>query len=134
MLFVLAMEALNSLISLAEREGLLVPLGNSGMHERPYLYADDVVLFLSPLQQDLIVTGAILELFGGAYGLHTNLDKCLISPIQCGLEDTVTLVRYFLGRLEPFPCKYLEIPLSTKKLRRNDLVPLVDKISDGLPT
>lgn len=49
-LFVLAMETLNSMIRLADREGLLMPLGDNIMQDRAYLYADDVVLFLAPMQ------------------------------------------------------------------------------------
>lgn len=133
MLFVLVMEALNAMIRVADMDGLLAPLSDR-VKNRVYLYADDVVLFLSPSQQELIVAGVILEIFGRASGLHINANKCLISPIRCDLEATVTLMRYFPGRLQTFPCNYLGIPLSTGKLRKGDLQPLVDKISSGLPT
>jgi len=51
------------------------------------LYADDLVLFLAPTLEDFRCIRAILDLFAGASGLITNLDKCLISPIQCSEED-----------------------------------------------
>ena len=133
LLFVLAMEVLNSLLKRADALGLLLPLDDR-VKDRVFLYADDVVLFIRPHQQDLIVVKAILEIFARASGLKTNLDKCHISPIQCNLEDTVSLLRHFPGRLDPFPTKYLGVPLSLKKLSKKDLQPLVDKMNDRLPS
>lgn len=133
-LFVLVMEALNSTVKLADNEGLLNSLGPDRIKERIFLYADDVVLFLSPSQKDLVITNTIFQLFGWASGLHVNPSKCLISPIQCNLEHTVALMSFFPGQLQPFPCKYLGVPLSVTKLKKNDLMPLVDKIKSGLPT
>lgn len=43
------------------------------------LYADDLVLFLSPTIADFQCIRALLDLFAGASGLVTNVDKCLIS-------------------------------------------------------
>ena len=62
------------------------------------MYADDVVLFLTPHQQGLSLSKLILEIFAGASGLKTNPKKCLISPIQCDLEATVTLLKFFSGK------------------------------------
>jgi len=120
LLFVLAMEVLNSLLKRADALGLLLPLDDR-VKDRVFLYADDVVHFIRPHQQDLIVVKAILEIFARAFGLKTNLDKCHISPIQCNLEDTVSLLRHFPSRLDPFPTKYLSVPLSLKKLSKKDL-------------
>ena len=120
LLFVLAMEVLNSLLKRADALGLLLPLDDR-VKDRVFLYADDVVLFIRPHQQDLIVVNAILEIFARASGLKTNLGKCHISPIQCNLEDSVSLLRHFPGRLDPFPTKYLSVPLSLKKLSKKDL-------------
>jgi len=133
LLFVLAMEVLNSFLKKADALGLLLPL-DVRVKDRVFLYADDVVLFIRPNQQDLILVKAILELFARVSGLKTNIDKCHFSPIQCNLEDTITLLRHFPGRIDPFPTKYLGIPLSLKKLQKKDLQPLIDKVNDRLPS
>jgi hypothetical protein len=44
------------------------------------------------------------------------------------------LLQFFPGRLQPFPCKYLGVPLSIHKLKKEDLQPLIDKVSASLPT
>ena len=133
LLFVIAMEALNALIRTAENSGVLGPL-DCKVKERAFFYADDMVFFVAPKQQDLVIAKVILEIFGQASGLRTNGNKCLISPIHCDLEDTVTLLRFFPGKLAPFPVRYLGIPLAISRLKKADLQPLVDKVANCLPT
>lgn len=133
LLFVIAMEALNALIRTAENSSVLGPL-DCKVKERAFFYADDMVFFVAPKQQDLVIAKVILEIFGQASGLRTNGNKCLISPIHCDLEDTVTLLRFFPGKLAPFPVRYLGIPLAISRLKKADLQPLVDKVANCLPT
>lgn len=40
----------------------------------------------------------------------------------------------FPGRLVPFPCTYLGIPLSLLRLRRADERPLIDKVAARIPS
>lgn len=133
LLFVLVMEVLNALFRLADGRGLLKVL-HPLLRERAFMYADDVVIFTSPDQQDLALIRAILDIFAGASGLKTNLNKCLISPIQCDLDATVALLSHFPGKVDPFSIKYLGIPLGLKKLNKADLQPLVDKVANRLST
>ena len=128
----LIMEGLNALLKLADAKGLLKMLHHK-VKERTFLYADDVVVFLSPVQQDLTSLKLILEIFAGASGLKTNLSKCMISPIQCDLEATVTFLSLFPGKIDPFPICYLGIPLGVRKLAMHDLQPLIDKVANRLP-
>jgi len=120
-------------LKLAEERGLFRAL-HPKIKERAFMYADDVIIFLSPQQQDLVLTRGILEIFAGASGLRTNMSKCLISPIQCDLEATVMLLTHFPGRIDPFPIHYLGIPLGLKKLSNTALQPLVDKVAKWLPS
>ena len=133
LLFVIVMEVLNALLRLADERGLLCAL-HPKIKERTFLYADDVVVFLSPVEQDLVLTRVILEIFAGASGLKTNLSKCKVSPIQCDLEASVSLLTHFPGKFDPFPICYLGIPLGLSKLCKNALQPLVDKVASRLPT
>ena len=47
------------------------------------LFADDVALFIRPVEEELQVTKEILNDFGMASVLRTNLNKSSIIPIQC---------------------------------------------------
>ena len=53
MLFVLVMEVLNSLIKKANRRAALSPLPDQVVVHRASLYADDLVVLLSPRTDDL---------------------------------------------------------------------------------
>jgi hypothetical protein len=46
-------------------------------------YADDVVVFLSPVVLDLVMIRAILDLFRQASGLATNINKIKAFSIRC---------------------------------------------------
>jgi hypothetical protein len=105
MLFVVVMEVLNSMISAADSHGVLQPLLSTLIRNRTSLYADDLVVFLSPTAGDLRCIRAILDLFVDASGLITNVNKCSISPIRCSEADVAAILEAFPGRLAPFPCE-----------------------------
>ena len=77
------MEALNSLIREADRRAALTPLPGQAIAHRASLYADDLVILVAPVPGDLSCVHQILQLFAGASGLVTNIDKCVVTPIRC---------------------------------------------------
>ena len=77
------MDVLNSLFIKAGEDGLLQPLSPRISGQRLSLYADDVALFIRPVDDELQVTKEILNAFGMASGLQTNLHKSSIIPIRC---------------------------------------------------
>jgi hypothetical protein len=84
MLFVLWMEALNAMFCLAADRSLFTPLRVSSIKHRISLYADDVMAFVSPNEQDIrLVMRLILESFADASGLDTNINKCQFTTIRC---------------------------------------------------
>lgn len=87
LLFVIVMEVLNAMIAKVDRRAVLAPLPGSASSCRASVYADDLVVFLSPSTQDFNCIRQILDLFAGASGLTTNLDKCVITPISCSHEE-----------------------------------------------
>ncbi|XP_071677125.1 uncharacterized protein [Lolium perenne] len=87
-----------------------------------------------PLEVDLLTCAAIVEDFGVASGLRTNLAKCSLHPIRCQPEQ-VDLARQILGcEVGSFPFKYLGLPLSLRKFTAAQLQPLVDSATSRLPT
>jgi hypothetical protein len=73
MLFILVMDVLGHMIAKAANEGLLLPLSTRALQHRISIYADDVALFLRPEARDISIIMDILNLFGEASGLKTNL-------------------------------------------------------------
>lgn len=75
----------------------------------------------------------ILSIFKGASGLACNMNKCQIAPIRCTQDDLNLISSAFPCVITDFPIKYLGIPLSTHKLPKSALQPLVDQVADHLP-
>ena len=124
---------LGYMIAQAAREGLLQPLSTRNLQHRISLYADDVVLFLRPEVNDISITMDILNIFGEASGLKTNLQKSSVLPIRCGDSELTDIQNLLPCALAEFPCKYLGLPLFLKKLKKSQVQPIVDRIADQLP-
>jgi len=77
MLFILAMDVLNSLFQKASDEGVLQPLSRRRINHWVSLYADDVVLFLHPIATDLQLVVDLLQLFGTASGSTLTFRKAM---------------------------------------------------------
>jgi hypothetical protein len=95
------------------------------------MYADDVVIFMSPSAADISVTLSILDLFGKASGLHNNEKKSNVFPIQCSADDLMLVQNLLPFERSDFPCKYLGIPLSLHKLTKEQIQSIIDKVAVG---
>lgn len=113
---------------------MLTPLLGNVIKYHASVYADDLVIFLAPSVQDFNCIRHILELFAGASGLSTNLEKCTITLIRCSNDDIEAVQRVFPCRLQEFPTKYLGVPLSISRLSRADEQVLVDAVATRIPT
>jgi hypothetical protein len=69
----------------------------------------------------------LLCLFGNAFGLKTNIDKCVAYAIACEKVDLHQVLHDFGGAQGSLPCRYLGLPLGIKKPRRVEVQPLIDK-------
>jgi len=93
----------------------------------------DVILFIRPTAQKATSVKEILRIFGEAFGLQTNLAKCSITPIFDG-EDNLQELANILGcQVQPFPIRYLGLPLSTKRLPKAHLQSMVEAVARKLP-
>jgi hypothetical protein len=133
MLFILVMDMLNSLISKASERGLLQPILRRGNGQRLSLYANDVVMFVQPHRNELLLIKEILRIFGAASGLVTNIQKSSITPIRCQEQDLEVVQDSLPCSMVNFPCKYLGLPLSVRKLLKSKFLLLIEKIADYLP-
>ena len=92
-----------------------------------------MVLFLLPVAEDINVTMDILHLFGEATGLKTNMQKSNVLPIRCEENELATVQSQLQCGVAEFPCKYLGLPLTLKKLTKEQVQPIIDRIADQLP-
>ena len=72
-------------------------------------------------------------MFGDASGLQTNIQKSNIIPISCAEGSLAAIPDILPGTISEFPCNYLGLPLSYKKVLKRDLMPWIEKIADKLP-
>lgn len=132
MLFLLAMEPLHKMFQLAQSMGLFHHLQQDCSNFQMSLYADDVTLFITPKLWDIKVARKILDIFGLASGLMTNMVKTEFYPIRCsGLNLSEVLGADQAG--SQFPCTYLGLPLHFRKLPKQSIQPLVQKIANRIP-
>lgn len=107
MLFILAMDPLQRILHRATQAGALNPIGADPITLRTSLYADDAALFVRPTATDVGNVCRILEVFGEATGLKTNIQKSELYQIRCSEIEVSTVTAEFQGQLCSFPCKYL---------------------------
>jgi hypothetical protein len=134
LLFVIVMDMLNALLAQADRRGEITPLPGNNIKHCASFYADDLMLFLAPTARDFGCVRQILDLFAGASGLSTNLDKCAITPIRCTQDMVHEVLAAFPCQVTEFPTKYLGAPLALSRLCRAQEQALVDKVSARIPT
>ncbi|WVZ88443.1 hypothetical protein U9M48_034964 [Paspalum notatum var. saurae] len=132
LLFILAIDPLHRLFTLATEEGHLSPVGHRSARLRVSLYADDAAIFINPIEEEVTAVQRILAAFSEASGLSTNLNKCAVYPICCESLDVVDIMQSFPCQVKDFPCKYLGLPLSCGALRRVDFQPVLDKLAAKL--
>jgi len=133
LLFILAIGPLLRIIEMAAEKGFLQPVLPKTAKLRCSLYVDDAAIFLAPTANDLSRLSRILHTFGECSGLTINMAKTEIFPIRLDTSTVQTLLQNFPGKISSFPGKYLGLPLHTRKLRRVEIQPLIDKIGSRLP-
>lgn len=118
----------------AQHENVLQPIGVPAIKHHCSLYTDDAILLVAPSADEARAVKHILQTFGDATGLVTNVDKCSITPIfgeQAALEAFHEVLPCPIVN---FPIKYWGVPLSTKTLPKSQYRPLIDKVAAKLPT
>ena len=60
------------------------------------------------------------------------MQKSTITTIRCDEGVAAVVEEHFQCRRQQFPIRYLGLPLTIYRLRRQDLLPLIDKFSDKL--
>lgn len=85
------------------------------------------------MASDVSLITEVLRVFVIASGLNTNIQESSASPIQC-LADLIEEVQQHLPcAISEFPCTYLGLPLSIRKLSKAAIQPLIDRVADQLP-
>ncbi|KAM0917188.1 hypothetical protein ACQ4PT_009626 [Festuca glaucescens] len=119
-------------LGVASEGGILQPFRAAPVRFAVSLYADDAGIFVGPEVADMHVVCAILDAFGDATGLRTNLAKSEAFPIACSEEQIGAALAVFPARRGSFPCTYLGLLLHHSRLKAVHFQPLIDKIGKRL--
>jgi hypothetical protein len=95
MIFVIVMEVLNALIKEADRREILTTLPSRSIKHPMSHYADDLMLLLTPKLEDFECIKQVLDLYTGASGLTTNVEKCHMTLIRCSSQVLASLQTVF---------------------------------------
>jgi hypothetical protein len=106
--------------------GLMHNMVNTGIISMQY--ADDTLLFLKNDVSSAINLKWLLSCFEQMSGMRINFHKCDLIAINVDDESAQNVSQTLSCGLGKFPLKYLGVPLHYKKLRKEDLQPVVDKI------
>nr|XP_051201783.1 uncharacterized protein LOC127315326 [Lolium perenne] len=105
MMFVIGMEVLTALVIKATEDNLLSGLAGTTALQRVSIYADDVVLFCKPVEEELATIRQIMEAFGEASGLRVNYMKTTATMIR-GSDEELNRAKAIIGyRSQDFPIK-----------------------------
>jgi hypothetical protein len=98
------------------------------------LYADDVILFCHPTNDDITAVKEILRVFRQASGLQVNYAKISATLIRCETDEETNAVELLGCPIVELPISYLGIPLTIHKPTAAQLQPLVERMAGKLPT
>ncbi|VAH57842.1 unnamed protein product [Triticum turgidum subsp. durum] len=98
-----------------------------------FTIADDAGIFANPDKDELTTINSILDCFGNALGLITNIIKTEIFPIRCENFDLQNLLTVFPTKIASFLVKNLGLPLHFHRQCKVHLQPLIDKVHGRLP-
>jgi hypothetical protein len=90
-------------------------------------------MFLRPIATNMANLQELLTQFGQATNMCTNIQKSEIVPTSYNKIDIPLVLGDFQAALASLPCKYLGLPLSLGKLRREDEQKLIAKVAAKLP-
>jgi len=128
----LAIDTLQKVLDIATEDGFLSPLRGRHAKLRLSLYADDVVIFINPIQEEVRALLRILDQFGSTIGLHLNLAKCVVAPIRCSGLNLDEILDNFVGQRATFPMTYLGRPLTLGCLKVVHVQRIIDKARSKL--
>jgi hypothetical protein len=133
LLFMLAMEVKTALLSKATELGMLSPIGNCSATQRVSIYADDVVIFIKPTVQDLVVIRELMSVFGAVSGLQVNYRKTSATLIRARDHDEELVTQLLNCTITQFPIKYLGLQLALRPLTKSQWQPMLDATVKILP-
>jgi len=97
------------------------------------LYADDTLLFCGADRSQVIKLNLILHIFEAVSGLHTNMSKSMIYPVN-SVQNLVELAGIMCCNIGSFPTTYLGLPLGANFKANEIWSGIIEKFEKRLAT
>jgi hypothetical protein len=133
LLFVLAVDLLQTVVNgMLARGVLTLPIPSHNPDFPIIQYADDTIVILPAIEEQLVAMKNMLMTFQESTGLKVNFSKSSLIPLNMD-EDLATRLAATLGcKIGTTPFTYLGLPMGTTRPRIVDLMPLVDIVERRL--
>nr|CAD1842710.1 unnamed protein product [Ananas comosus var. bracteatus] len=128
LLFILCVDVLFRLLQIATIARLLPDLRIENARLHTLQFADDLIIFFDGSTRSAATIKLILEDFAGCSGLTINYNKSSVTLINLPDTQAFSLANSLGCSVKDFPLTYLGLPLSPKRLRRANYMPLIEKI------
>jgi hypothetical protein len=93
-----------------------------------------MLIFIKPEQQQLRMIKLVFDIFGRLSGLKVNIKKkSELLVIIMSMRQVQYLASIMQCKPTTCPIKYLGLPLSDKKLSKQQYKLLIDEVQDTLP-
>lgn len=134
LLFVLAVDLLQSILNKAMSRKLVIPPLNVGScPDFPVVqYADDTLIIMKTNPVHLFNLKALLNTFATATGLKVNYHKSNLIPINLSEDRSDIMINTLGCKRGYFPFTYLGLPLGLVKPTVEQCLPLVQRIAKKL--
>jgi len=134
LIFVLAVDLLQSYIHEAYREGLIqLPFPCNGQMDYPIVqYADDMILLMPACPQHNLTIKDILNKYAQSIGLTINFHKSTLIPINLEPALASQMASTFGCTIGTMLFTYLGLPLGTSRPTIQDFMPLVSSVERSL--
>ena len=133
LLFVIAADLLQSVVNDMLAKGVLtLPIPSQDPDFPIIQYADDTIIILSAVEDQLVALKNMLHIFQQSTGLKVNFGKSSIVPVNIDPTEAHRLSTILGCKLEKLPFTYLGLPLGTTRPGIIDFMPLVDSVERRL--
>ncbi|KAM0886977.1 hypothetical protein ACQ4PT_029365 [Festuca glaucescens] len=130
--FVLVIDVIDVMFRAVERAGVLVDLGADDLKHRVLIYADGIVVVARPDERELLAVKEVLACFGAASGPVVNYLKSYAALIRCNIDTRLAIAPSLACKIKELPQPYLGLPISLRKISKEDLQPVLDKLANKL--
>jgi hypothetical protein len=134
-LFVLVTDALCQILLRGQQLHIIKGLGlvlHNDLTCSHFLYVDDMIFFLQAEFSNIEVVVWALIVFEALSDIKINYNKTKLVSLNLPAEEASQLATVLGCKISSFPLRYLEVPLSDKKMRKCDWDIMLDKISHKL--